>query len=192
MAWKLRLKEKPAAVAGADGRALYINNCSACHGENRAGNPPEFPSLIGIGSRLDPMDMFMTISSGSGRMPGFASLGQETIGAIMGYLLNPDTRQAAAPTVAEGKVTSSPPAGDAYVFDGYNKFLDPDGYPAIAPPWGTLNVINLSTGGGTGVARACDFPPRSARTPITRSHTGSSTSPINVKWLTVTKPGESS
>jgi quinoprotein glucose dehydrogenase len=31
-------------------------------------------------------------------------------------------------------------------FTGYHKFLDPDGYPAIAPPWGTLSAINLNTG----------------------------------------------
>ena len=30
--------------------------------------------------------------------------------------------------------------------DGYNKFLDPDGYPGITPPWGTLSAINLDTG----------------------------------------------
>jgi len=35
---------------------------------------------------------------------------------------------------------------DAYTFTGYRKFLDPDGYPAIAPPWGTLNAIDLKTG----------------------------------------------
>jgi quinoprotein glucose dehydrogenase len=29
---------------------------------------------------------------------------------------------------------------------GYNKFLDPDGYPATAPPWGTLNAIDMNTG----------------------------------------------
>jgi quinoprotein glucose dehydrogenase len=29
---------------------------------------------------------------------------------------------------------------------GYRKFLDPDGYPAVAPPWGTLTAINLATG----------------------------------------------
>jgi len=29
---------------------------------------------------------------------------------------------------------------------GYKKFLDPEGYPAVAPPWGTLNAINLNTG----------------------------------------------
>jgi quinoprotein glucose dehydrogenase len=33
-----------------------------------------------------------------------------------------------------------------YRFTGYHKFLDPDGYPAVAPPWGTLNAIDLNTG----------------------------------------------
>jgi quinoprotein glucose dehydrogenase len=33
-----------------------------------------------------------------------------------------------------------------YHFTGYWKFLDPDGYPAVAPPWGTLSAINLNTG----------------------------------------------
>src|SRR6185503_2194862 len=34
----------------------------------------------------------------------------------------------------------------AYRFTGYRKFLDPDGYPAVAPPWGTLSAIDLNTG----------------------------------------------
>jgi quinoprotein glucose dehydrogenase len=33
-----------------------------------------------------------------------------------------------------------------FTFTGYRKFLDPDGYPAIAPPWGTLNAIDLKSG----------------------------------------------
>jgi len=33
-----------------------------------------------------------------------------------------------------------------YRLTGYHKFLDPEGYPAVAPPWGTLNAINLNTG----------------------------------------------
>ena len=33
-----------------------------------------------------------------------------------------------------------------YIFTGYRKFLDPDGYPAISTPWGTLNAIDLKTG----------------------------------------------
>src|SRR5690606_18252943 len=30
--------------------------------------------------------------------------------------------------------------------NGLNRFLDPDGYPAMKPPWGTLNAIDLNTG----------------------------------------------
>jgi quinoprotein glucose dehydrogenase len=33
-----------------------------------------------------------------------------------------------------------------YQFTGYEKFQDPDGYPAAVPPWGTLNAIDLNTG----------------------------------------------
>ena len=29
---------------------------------------------------------------------------------------------------------------------GYNRFVDADGIPAVKPPWGTLNAINLNTG----------------------------------------------
>jgi quinoprotein glucose dehydrogenase len=40
----------------------------------------------------------------------------------------------------------SPLINKAFRFTGYKKFLDPDGYPAVAPPWGTLSAINLNTG----------------------------------------------
>ena len=33
-----------------------------------------------------------------------------------------------------------------YRFNGYKRFLDHEGYPAIKPPWGQLNAINLNTG----------------------------------------------
>jgi quinoprotein glucose dehydrogenase len=43
-----------------------------------------------------------------------------------------------------GSLAPVPQGG--YRFTGYKKFLDPDGYPATAPPWGTLSAINLNTG----------------------------------------------
>src|SRR5579862_430044 len=54
-------------------------------------------------------------------------------------------------TTPAGASTSNPPGAAAiptmkYRLTGYLRFLDPDGYPAIAPPWGTLNAINLNTG----------------------------------------------
>jgi quinoprotein glucose dehydrogenase len=33
-----------------------------------------------------------------------------------------------------------------YEVTGSRDFIDPDGYPAITPPWGTLNAIDLNTG----------------------------------------------
>ncbi len=33
-----------------------------------------------------------------------------------------------------------------YKITGYHKFLDPDGYPAIQPPWGNLTAIDLNRG----------------------------------------------
>jgi quinoprotein glucose dehydrogenase len=39
-----------------------------------------------------------------------------------------------------------PRINTSFRFTGYRKFLDPDGYPATATPWGTLSAINLNTG----------------------------------------------
>jgi quinoprotein glucose dehydrogenase len=36
--------------------------------------------------------------------------------------------------------------GQRFIFTGYRKFLDADGYPAVAPPWGTLSAIDMNTG----------------------------------------------
>jgi quinoprotein glucose dehydrogenase len=39
-----------------------------------------------------------------------------------------------------------PGAQSRFTFSGYNKFKDPDGYPATAAPWGHLTAIDLKTG----------------------------------------------
>jgi quinoprotein glucose dehydrogenase len=33
-----------------------------------------------------------------------------------------------------------------YTMTGYRRFVDPDGYPATATPWGSLNALDLKTG----------------------------------------------
>jgi quinoprotein glucose dehydrogenase len=57
---------------------------------------------------------------------------------------------ATAPSdAAQGRgrgVPVHPLINNSYRFTGYRKFLDPEGYPATAPPWGTLNAIDLNTG----------------------------------------------
>jgi quinoprotein glucose dehydrogenase len=53
----------------------------------------------------------------------------------------------AAPAAGAGAAArGSSLINNSYRFTGYRRFLDPEGYPATAPPWGTLSAINLNTG----------------------------------------------
>jgi quinoprotein glucose dehydrogenase len=104
------------------------------------GSPPEFPSLIKIGRKYDSDELRTIIREGAGRMPGFASLGRDSLRAVAQYLL------AGEETKLVLERSEASPIDLKYTHDGYNRFLDPDGYPAVKPPWGTLNTINLHKG----------------------------------------------
>lgn len=144
MAWTLKLKPTPPLAQGGGGSAVYANNCAACHGSDRAGSPPEFPSLLAIGDRLGEQDITALVGSGQGRMPGFAkTLSSSQIAAVAAFLL---TGKDAAQTASTAQAPAAQAPRPAFVFDGYKRFLDGDGYPAIKPPWGTLSAIDLNTG----------------------------------------------
>ncbi len=51
-----------------------------------------------------------------------------------------------SPPTRAGGAPISPLINNSLRFTGYVRFVDPDGYPATAPPWGTLSAINLNTG----------------------------------------------
>jgi quinoprotein glucose dehydrogenase len=122
------------------GAELYRQQCAACHGLDREGAPPAFPRLTGIAARLDAGKIFMVIKQGKGRMPGFGHLQDGEVAQLTGYLMGADAekREVSAPGRAG--------AASRYGFTGYKKLLDADGYPIVAPPWGTLNAIDLNTG----------------------------------------------
>src|SRR5260370_3660628 len=119
-------------------RAISMSQCSVCHGEKMAGSPPAMPSLIEVGHRLPPTQIAAAIKSGKGSMPGFPNLTEDQLSALIDFLMGGESKELAGSTL--------PPASMKFRFTGYHKFLDPEGYPAIAPPWGTLNAINLNTG----------------------------------------------
>jgi quinoprotein glucose dehydrogenase len=79
-------------------------------------------------------------------MPGFPALEQTAVNAIVKYVLSGEDTPAAAGNAGEKPGAAHPLINNNYRFTGYKKFTDPDGYPAVAPPWGTLNAINLNTG----------------------------------------------
>lgn len=119
-------------------RAIYMSQCSVCHGEKMAGSPPAMPSLVGVGDRLTPAQIATTMKNGKGRMPGFPNLTEDQVFALVDYLTSGESKELPS--------SEPPPIAMRYRFTGYHKFLDPEGYPAISPPWGTLNAINLNTG----------------------------------------------
>jgi quinoprotein glucose dehydrogenase len=119
-------------------RAIYMSQCSVCHGEKMTGSPPAMPSLIGVSGRLTPAQIAATIKNGKGRMPGFPNLTEDQLSALINFLTSGESKELSS--------SAPPPSSMKYRFTGYHKFLDPEGYPAVAPPWGTLNAINLNTG----------------------------------------------
>lgn len=129
--------------------ALYLDQCAVCHGEKMTGSPPAIPSLVGVGSRMSAPEVAATIRNGKGRMQGFPNLNDDQMSALLQFVMS-GAGNSAEGAAGDGKkeVASSEPAPPAtkYHFTGYKKFLDPEGYPAVAPPWGTLNAINLNTG----------------------------------------------
>jgi len=138
IAWTGELAEMKTAGGGDRGAAIYQEQCAACHGIRMEGAPPDFPRLSDAHTRLTRAQIGQLIVRGKGRMPGFPHLAGDALDALVGHVLaGPGDKQEAA----------SPLAGPVrYRFTGYHKFLDPQGYPAVAPPWGTLNAIDLNTG----------------------------------------------
>lgn len=145
MAWRggLAVRETGGAAKRSHGETLYQDNCSMCHGDDRSGSPPIFPDLRRIGDKRSAQEIAAIIKEGVGRMPGFPQIGEDERAQIIAYLRG--EAKAPAPPSAREEV-----GGDdksiRYRFTGYQKFVDADGYPAIAPPWGTLNAIDMNTG----------------------------------------------
>jgi len=119
------------------GRGLYRQHCASCHRDDLAGTPPQIPTLAGITARRSRSAIASIIQKGSGRMAGFPNLAPGALEALLDYVTTGTDDVVAAMT--------RPPVLP-YRFTGYRKFLDPDGYPAVAPPWGTLSAIHLNTG----------------------------------------------
>ncbi len=135
------------------GNILYLVNCAACHGQDRKGVGTEFPNLVNIGKKRTINEIQNVLKTGAGRMPSFQRLPEEERLAIVHYLLNmPSNINSTAFSEHSTSITSPDVKNKefgfkpAYVNKVWKKLTDQDGYPAIKPPWGTLNAIDLNTG----------------------------------------------
>ncbi len=135
------------------GAAIYTKNCAGCHGDDLLGGTAHFPGLLGVRARLSDKQILATVHAGKGRMPAFAQLSDADTSALLRFLgagRAPLVEAAMASGNSSKREVESaldPPGGASpYHFTGYRRFLDPDGYPAVVPPWGTLSAIDLNTG----------------------------------------------
>src|SRR6185312_2066494 len=128
---------RPRTPASA-GERVYQQRCSSCHGLNRAGFPPAIPSLLGVSQRLTEPQITDLIRQGKGRMPPQADIPARQIQALLAYLSGKT-----APAAAAG---GEAPSSETAFVSTKGWFNDPDGYPAVKPPWGTLSAIDMNTG----------------------------------------------
>ena len=125
------------------GETLYMANCTSCHSSPGGRQPTQFPSLEAAKERFTEAQILEVLESGQGAMPPFPHLSEDEMEAIVAYLFNVD---------ADGNLDVADMEGEqdyTYRYEvesAYQLFLDEDGYFATAPPWGTLNAINLNTG----------------------------------------------
>lgn len=140
LAWHITMHDINKAPGGKEdvspGRNVYLaRGCVSCHGGNREGMGAA-PALKNLSAKYRKDEVVKIIKTGKGAMPAFTQIPEDDVQAIAAYLL--DNKSAPGKTATE-KIP-------VYRAMAYTKFLDEQGYPATAPPWGTLNALDLNTG----------------------------------------------
>ncbi len=130
------------------GERPYRIECASCHGLDRAGDPQGgFPSLVDVSDRYTKEGVLQLMALGGSRMPAFDQLDEERRQAIVAFLFGesgpPETPENAPGNAERALAREDDPP---YVFRGFQRWMDEEGYPAIKPPWGTLNAVDLNTG----------------------------------------------
>jgi quinoprotein glucose dehydrogenase len=123
------------------GNMIYNTACTACHGINKVGNPPLFPPLQNIKLSRDSIKSVLTY--GRGMMPAFSHFSDRQLNDLVAYLES----DAPYPEQIEAVKMDSESSKALRYANVAPFFVDQDGYPAIAPPWGTLNAVDLDKGG---------------------------------------------
>lgn len=121
------------------GQQLYELTCAQCHGTNRNGIGVA-PPLRALQHRLKDADVVALLKSGRGLMPVAPPMSDPDLKALLDFLFVRDQPSGVA------NAPRAKPERPQYSQNSFTRFLDPDGYPACKPPWGTLNCLDLNTG----------------------------------------------
>jgi len=129
------------------GETLYARLCAVCHGSDLRGDSQKtYPSLINIEQKMNAQQIIDQMSLGRGLMPSFGFLTETEKRLLADYLMSGGTKSTLSSKKEMPHAPENAQGREPYSHTGYNRFLDPEGYPAIRPPWGTLNAIDLKGG----------------------------------------------
>src|SRR5690606_14003675 len=150
MPWVLTMVELDGSetLTGRRGGAqLYTISCASCHGLDLRGDDAGiYPSLVGIDERMARDSVRQVIEKGRGIMPSFGHIPDNEVNSIVAFLFGEEVfgSDAAPVDVRADEGEESIPV--QYAHTGYHRFVDSKGYPAVKPPWGTLNAIDMNAG----------------------------------------------
>jgi quinoprotein glucose dehydrogenase len=131
------------------GLRIYRQHCSTCHGLKREGDLQQgFPKLTELAEKMSQTDIARVIEDGRGFMPSFRFLSNSEQEAVINFVLGRSSNS------DEKEIEPDVP----YSHTGYNRFLDPQGYPAVKPPWGTMSAVDLNSGTIAWTVRLGEFP----------------------------------
>lgn len=147
MPWVLTMVNKEKAVHKKEtkmeaGQRLYKTNCMTCHGDDLKGSGNN-PSLKNLSNKYNETSFIELLKNGRRMMPAFGQLNKEEKEALASFILQLKKGNTAFTKLIreENSYWDIP-----FTSTGYHKFLTKEGYPAISPPWGSLNAIDLSNG----------------------------------------------
>ncbi|WP_428330859.1 PQQ-binding-like beta-propeller repeat protein [Mucilaginibacter sp.] len=131
-----------------EGHAIYNKYCISCHGPELKGNGTAYPSLVNINKKYTIEQVSKIVENGRNMMPSFKQIPAADKKALLAFILKlPEVKGAAGSDVPKEPFSVAKPTYQVpYTMNGYNRFLDKDGYPGIKPPWGSLNAIDLTSG----------------------------------------------
>jgi len=105
---------------------------------------------VNIEKKYNEQQALIIIENGRNMMPSFKAIPEAEKKAILAFLLKIPEKEASGPANRMAQQLRKAPKDNSlkvpYIMDGYNRFLDKDGYPGIKPPWGTLNAVDLVSG----------------------------------------------
>ncbi len=120
-------------------RGLFLRNCAICHGADLKGDGGKvYPPIDQTIKKYSVPELRALLREGRRLMPAFRHLDSLDKDAIIAFIRNEAIPMRRAATSYRPEVP--------YSMTGYNRFTGLDGHPAVKPPWGTLNAINLNTG----------------------------------------------